>query len=293
MSSAGILIVGGTGRLGRALAAVLEAREVRYRAPGRGEIDLTLFDSLIAFVEGMAPSAVFNAGAYTDVARCELRGEREIAFRANRDGPTALARACAGLGIPLIHISTDYVFDGDRRTPYREDDRPNPIQTYGLTKLEGELAVLSAHPGALIARVSTVFGPWVPNRPAYPDAILRQAAEGDRIEVVEWPVSSPTLSLDAAEALVDLWTRGATGVVHVVNDGGCSRLDLARAVVYEAGLADRVTVVGRAEPTGGMRRPRYSVLDTSRLASLIGRRLRPWREALRAYIAMVGSGAVS
>ena len=291
--SGAALLLGGTGRLGRALAAVLRERGVPFAAPGRSEVDLAATDRLAEIIGRIAPGVVLNAAAFTDVAGCEAPEIRDAVFRINAGAPEALARACDRLAIPLVHVSTDYVFDGDGRVPYRETDDPHPIQVYGASKLAGEQAVLAAASSSLVVRVSTVFGPWVPERPAYPDAILRQARTSARIEVAARPVASPTFTIDAAEAIVDLWRAGASGVVHVVNDGACSRLELARAVVEEAGFAPPVVVDERNDPPGALRRPAYSVLDTARLETILGRRLRPWRDALRCYLEMIGAKAPS
>jgi len=202
----------------------------------------------------------------------------------NRDAPRELARACRRLGLPFIHVSTDYVFDGESTRPYREDDAAAPLQVYGESKLEGEHAVVRAHRQALVVRTSTLYGPGPRERPHYVDAILRQAREKRRIEVVRLPVSSPTHAPDLAWGIVELLVREASGLVHVVNEGGCSRLELATETVRMAGLSDAVEVRERPEPAGGLLRPAYSVLDTSRFHELTGRSMHPWQEALQTYI---------
>ena len=161
-----------------------------------------------------------------------------------------------------------------------------PLQEYGKSKLLGERAALK-YPGALVARVSTLYGPGRPGRDAYVDAILRQARAHDAkdvLAVVEAPISSPTYAPDVAPACLDLLRGGATGLVHVVNSGAASRLELARATVRLAGLADLVSVIPKPEPVHALQRPAYSVLDTSRLAGLLGRRLPHWEDALRRYV---------
>src|SRR5262249_44860475 len=146
----------------------------------------------------------------------------------------------------------------------------------------------------LIARVSTLFGPDRPQRPAYVDAILRQALPYERsrgtIEVVPGPVASPTYAPDAAEGLLALLDRGATGIVHLVNEGSGSRFELARATVAAGYLSDRVLVKPKPAPPGGLARPEYSVLDTTKLKSLLGRSLPSWRDALTRYIEGLGIG---
>ncbi len=289
-----ILVLGGTGLLGRAMDAELTRRDRPFIAPGRAGLDLADLEALGPRIEAYRPSAIFNLAGFTDVGAAERPENAAAATTLNASLPGALAAMCARLAIPFLHISTDYVFDGGKGTPYVEDDPVRPLQIYGATKLEGERAAQAHYADTLIARVSTLYGPGRPERPAYVDAILAQARSraaepGAALELVEPPVSSPTYAPDAAPALVELHDRGVTGVVHVVNDGAVSRLGLARAVVELAGLADRVAVRTRPEPEGGLRRPAYSVLDTSKLESLIARRLPPWKDAVARYIAELGS----
>jgi dTDP-4-dehydrorhamnose reductase len=227
---------------------------------------------------------VINAAAYSDVTRAEREDQHAHVFRLNRDAPAALARLCCQHDTPYVFISTDFVFSGESTRPYLECDPPDPIQVYGRSKLEGEQAVASEHPGALIVRTSTLFGPGRRPRPHYVDAVLAQARRGPRIEVVRGPISSPTYTPDLARSVLDLLSRNCRGVLHLVNDGGCSRLQLAREAVRIAGLARDVEVVEREESAGGPRRPRFSVLDTSEFMARTGRRLRSWDTALAAYL---------
>jgi dTDP-4-dehydrorhamnose reductase len=287
-----ILVLGGTGLLGRAVAAELARRGRAFDAPSRASFELTELAAIPARVDTYRPSAVVNLSGFTDVAAAE-RSENHVAAGAlNAEVPAALAAACARVSIPFVHVSTDYVFDGAKRAPYLEDDPVRPLQVYGATKLDGERGVLANDPRALILRVSTLYGPDRAHRPAYVDAILAQAREkaaagSGTISVVERPVSSPTYAPDVAPALVELLDRGASGLVHTVNDGAASRFELASATVALAGFADRVPVTVRPEPPGTLARPDYSVLDTGRLFALIGRRLPPWRDALGRYIELM------
>ena len=282
-----ILVLGGTGLLGNALSAELEARGERATAPTRETLDLEVVGAAAAWIEQHRPEAVLNAAGFTDVPACELDDRRGAVTRLNVDLPGELAGACGKRAIPLLHVSTDYVFDGALRRPYREDDAVNPLQVYGRSKLQGERAVFGRNPDALVVRVSTLYGPGRPSRDAYVDAILRQARAHDAkdvLAVVEAPVSSPTYAPDVAPACLDLLGAGATGLVHVVNEGAVSRLELARAAVRLAGLADLVSVVPKPEPSLALARPAYSVLDTARLYERLGRRLPHWEDALRRYV---------
>ena len=285
MSGSGpILVLGGSGLLGEALQAELTARGREWHAPGRDVLDLADDRSIEHWFQGSQASAVINAAAYTDVTRAEIPSERTEVFRLNRDAPAKLAEICHGRGIDLVFVSTDFVFDGSGGQPYDEGHVPSPLQLYGRSKLEGERAVLEAHPGALIVRTSTLYGPGRRGRPHYVDAILDQAGRRDRIDVVRTPVSSPTYTPDLAHALVALLEVRAGGVVHVVNDGACSRLELARETVRLAGAAGRVVVAERPESNEGPQRPAYSVLDAGRYIELCGSPLRSWQRALADYV---------
>jgi dTDP-4-dehydrorhamnose reductase len=279
-----ILVLGRTGLLGGALVALLERLGRPHRVLSRQELDLGRPETIASGLGSPAPDAVVNATAFTDVNKAELPEHRNDVFLVNRDGPGALARACAARGIRLVHVSTDYVFDGTKGEPYVEDDPTGPLQVYGESKLEGERRVFDAFPDALVVRTSTLYGSGRPARPHYVDAIAAQARKRPWLEVVERPVSSPTYAADLAEGILALLDVGAVGVVHVVNEGACSRLELARAIVESIGLASGVEVRTRPEPEGALRRPAFSALSTARLAALTGRPLRPWRTALDDYL---------
>ncbi len=277
------MILGGSGQLGTALVRALGARNISAEAPPRSEIDL-LVGPLESVLERLRPTAIVNASAYNDVAGAELASGKDAAFRLNRDVPAELSRISAGLGIPFVHVSTDYVFDGRKQTPYREDDSTSPLQSYGLSKLEGERAVLEANPAAVVARTSTLYGRRRRDGSNYIDAVLARARAAHALELVRPPVSSPTYAGDLAVALVALMDARATGVVHVVNGGACSRFDLAAEAIRIVGLEGQVQLDERPASGDGLRRPLYSVLDTSRYTAITGNTMRPWREALRDYL---------
>jgi dTDP-4-dehydrorhamnose reductase len=280
----GILLLGSSGLLGRSLVTALQRRRRGFVAPDEDELDLMRPGNVEHFLAGSAPAAVINAAAYTDVTRAEQPDQHGAVTRLNRDAPGELARACAAAGLPLAHVSTDYVFDGAKGQPYREEDPVAPLQLYGSSKLEGERAVLGAHPDALVVRTSTLFGPGRRARPHYVDAVLRQARERGRLELVRLPVSSPSYTPDLAAALLDLLDAGAAGIVHVVNRGACTRIELAREAMRLAGPEYDAEVIERPDAAGGPARPPYSVLDVGRLTKLTGVRPRTWQEALADYL---------
>jgi dTDP-4-dehydrorhamnose reductase len=286
MSKAGpLLVIGGSGLLGEALTAELHSSGMPSLAPSRNRLELARAGELAEYIEDQRPSALINAAAFTDVARAELPDSLSELMLLNVQAPRVMAESCARLAIPFVHISTDYVFDGAKGSPYREDDAVSPLQVYGRSKLEGEHAVRQADPTAMVIRTSTLFGPGRRARPHYIDAVLRKASAGGPLELVRLPVSSPTYAPDLAIAILRLLEAGAEGTVHVANGGSCSRMELAVEAMRLAGPAFRAEIVERAEAADGPARPSYSVLDGSRYAELTGRSMRSWSEALAAYIA--------
>lgn len=280
------VVLGGTGLLGSAVRKQLAAERMLHRAPPPKEFDLEEPASLGRVLEELDPTVVVNAAAFTDVAAAEDPVHRDRVWRLNAEAPEALARVCRRMGVRLFHVSTDYVFDGRTQTPYTEEAATGPLQEYGRSKLAGEQAVLAEDPSSLVIRTSTLYGTSQRLRPHYVDAILSQARRAvTPLAVVRLPVSSPTYASDVAVKLLQLALLPGKGVVHVVNDGACSRFELATEIVRLAGCSERVKVVEREEPAGGLRRPEFSVLDTTRLHEWTGNRLRMWDAALAEYLA--------
>jgi dTDP-4-dehydrorhamnose reductase len=203
-------------------------------------------------------------------------------LRANATACAVLARACRSARIPLVLVSTDFVFDGRGRRPYREDDEPNPLSAYGRTKLAGERAALSEHPdGTRIVRTQWLYGPRGKH---FPGTILGLARNKRELKVVDDQVGSPTSTLELAPALWDVLARGSAGIYHAACEGQASWFDLAAATLSEARIDHvRVLPCTTAEFPRPAVRPAYSVLDCSRLAALRGKRLAEWRSALHAF----------
>lgn len=259
-------------------------RQVREGLPGLGAAAHRLHDRLDLLRRAVLerrPRLVINCIGYTNVDRAE--SEPELAMAVNAHGAQAVARACLEAGAHLIHISTDYVFDGRASRPYREDDPPAPLSVYGRSKLAGERLVQQALPGALVVRTAWLFGP---GRGNFVDKVLAKARQGGPVKVVSQEVGSPTYAPDLAPALLELGLRWVGGVLHVVNEGQASRLELARQSLALAGLdPGLVEPIGSAELGLPAARPAYSVLDAGRAASVRGRRLPTWQEALARYLA--------
>ena len=280
-----VLVTGSRGMLGREL---MEALGGYQRGRGGGlevwgldveELDITEAGAVERWVGEHRPGVVINCAAYTDVDGCESR--RELALAVNGAGPGNLAGACARVGALLVHLSTDFVFDGQDDRPYREGDEPRPVSVYGASKLAGEEAVRERWGEHLIVRVSWLFGRHGKN---FVGTIRRLAREREYLEVVNDQVGSPTYTGDLVEALGHLVGVGARGTVHFRNEGSCSWYEFACEIVRQSGLATAVRPITSGQLKRAARRPAWSVLDISRYKELTGQGVRPWQEALAAYL---------
>lgn len=273
-----ICILGARGMLGSALVSAGAGAGIETIGLDIPEVDITREADLAARV----PPAdwVVNSAAYTHVDRAEE--EREAASAVNCAGARNLARLCAARRTPLLHISTDYVFDGFLRRPYREDDRPNPLNYYGRTKLEGEQAIQAEGGRFLIVRTQSLFGP---NGRNFVDAVIsRLRASPEPLRIVDDQVSCPTFTRHLTDAIVRLLTCGESGIVHVSASGECSWFQLACAVAERVKPGAAVRAIRSEEYKSAAKRPAYSVLDKQRFASWTGRRMPEWEEGLEAHL---------
>ncbi|MBV8615893.1 MAG: dTDP-4-dehydrorhamnose reductase [Acetobacteraceae bacterium] len=277
-----ILVTGGAGQLATALAA---AGGERVRRVGRPAFDFDRPESVEAAFRAASPAVIVNAAAYTGVDAAET--DAEAAFRANRDGPALLARLCAASGARLIHVSTDYVFDGLKGAPYDEADPTSPQGVYGASKLAGEQAVLAECPSAVVLRTSWVYSPTGKN---FVRTMLAAARRTNRLRVVADQRGCPTTAADLADAILAVAGRlgGQAGVFHAAGTGWTTWHGLARATFEEAarhGLAPpEVEAIKTADWPTPARRPPDSRLDCGRLAATFGVRLPHWRDSLRATV---------
>lgn len=272
-----ILIVGANGMLGRDLTALLGDRS---RGVDLADMDITSLESVERVVTALRPSVVVNCAAYTDVDGCEAN--RELAMQVNGEGVGHLALVTRGIGATLVQVSTDYVFNGSKGSPYCEDDPLQPLSVYGESKLLGERNAVG-NPDHLIVRTQWLYGLHGKN---FVETMLRLAGEKDQLSVVDDQVGSPTWTVDLSTAIVALIEKGCRGVYHAANAEFCSWNGFARAIFAEAGLSVAVQGMTTAELNRPAQRPLYSTLDCAKLVRDTGFQPRPWREALRAYLAV-------
>ncbi|SFW42921.1 dTDP-4-dehydrorhamnose reductase [Amycolatopsis australiensis] len=287
-----VLVPGGSGQLGRDLAA-LSSGSVDVVAPGSAELDVTVTGQVLAAVGALAERArengsapvVINAAAYTAVDAAETDEER--AFAVNADGPRVLAAACASRRVPLIHVSTDYVFSGDASEPYEPSDELGPRSAYGRTKAAGEDAVLGSGASSWVVRTGWLYGQSGKN---FVKTMARLESSRETVSVVDDQVGGPTWTADLASALMELAGRVASGdgperrILHCTNAGAVSWCGFAKAIFTHLGADPaRVRPCTSAEYPQAATRPAYSVLSPASWREAWLTPMRPWEEALEAY----------
>jgi dTDP-4-dehydrorhamnose reductase len=281
-----IVIIGSGGRLGAALT-----REYRDKFDVVGfnhaQLDLANFEQVREKVTALDFDVLINCAAFTNVDLCEA--QRAQAFQINAEAPRILGEICRDKKAKLIHFSTDYVFDGEKREPYTEDDVAKPISVYGESKREGEKLVLQTHDRHLVVRVSWVFGP---DRPSFIDGVIKRARENEHVEAIADKFSTPTNTLDIVEVLprfFDLHVDGS--ILHFANAGECSWQEYAQ---FSLDCCRSLGIPLKAKTVGSLklsdmknwiaRRPVFSVLSTMKYIAMTGTSPRTWRGAVADYV---------
>ena len=291
-AGAPILVTGGAGQLASSLDALARARGVPVSRVGRPDFDFDRPESIEAVFRVTRPSLVVNAAAYTAVDAAE--SDAAAADRANHAGPARLAALCAAAGVPLIHVSTDYVFDGRKPAPYVETDPTAPQSVYGATKLAGEQAVLASGAQAIVMRTAWVYSATGKNFiRTMLNAAQRIQAQGEgRLRVVADQHGCPTSADDLADAILNIvanilsdgWQPGFGGVVHAAGAGATTWHGLAMATFEAASRHGRpipaVDAIATAEYPTPAPRPANSRLDCTRLEHIFGQKLPPWRDSV-------------
>ena len=290
-----LLVLGAGGQVGHELRRLGWPSGCAVAAFDRAGVDITQREAVFAAVARERPALVVNAAAYTAVDRAE--SEADAAWAANRTGPANLAAACAEAGIPLIHISTDYVFDGTKTGPYREDDPVAPLGVYGQSKEAGDRAVREALPEHVILRTAWVYGAHGHN---FVKTMLRLASERPTLRVVADQTGSPTSAADIAAAIAAIGQRIAAGnrrwgTYHFAGGGAVTWHGFAEAIFELAapwrGPPPRVEAIATADYPTPASRPANSVLDCTKIGEAFGIVPRPWREALADVIREIYTGA--
>jgi dTDP-4-dehydrorhamnose reductase len=271
-----VMILGASGLLGKAL--MREWTEDEIVGYNSSDVDIRDVDRVREVVEKTRPEWIVLAAAYTNVDDCESHSD--LAFAVNRDGAVNVAKAAKRTGAKLLFLSSDYVFDGKKTSPYETGDARNPQSVYGRSKAEAEIRLLEMLPEVCIARTSWLFGT---GGKCFPDTILKLAASRPALDVVNDQRGCPTYSLDLARAIIALCRIGARGIVHATNSGDCSWFEFAREIITGAGLATEVRPASSQQMARPAPRPAYSVLSAKSLQRR-GIVVPTWQDALNRYL---------
>ncbi len=279
-----ILLTGATGQLGQEICRSQLPPGARLIRPARADLDLARPEQIAGLVRNITPDLVINAAGYTAVDKAET--EPDLVFLMNRDGAAALARAAAACGAPIVHISSSHVFDGNKDGAWTEEDRPNPLNVYGESKLAGEFAVMAANPRHLILRTSWLYAAHGHN---FLRTMLRLGCDRNRLAVVSDRLGRPTSAADLASALIGMALQtissdGGWGLYHFSNTGApVSWHGFASAIFCKAapwsGMPPIIEPI-KSKPASEAARPRNSVLDPAKIETVFGLTPRPWPAAL-------------
>ena len=275
-----ILVTGAHGMLGRDLLPLLSAKHV-VLGKDIQDFDITDQKRVREEIAACRPDVVIHAAAYTDVDGCEAK--RDLAFAVNGEGALHVALGCAQVGSRMIHLSTDYVFDGTSQIPYPEGFPAHPLNVYGESKLQGELYIQKVLENYLIIRTAWLYGKHGKN---FVDTILRLSGQQDELRVVNDQKGSPTFTKDLSQAMGRLVEEETRGVLHVTNAGSCTWFELAKKILdlkSPPGRKVRLIPISSAELARPAKRPANSVLDCSRFEKVAGFRMRTWEEGLKEY----------
>ena len=271
--------------LARALAEVLAPRH-EISAASHSDADITDAAAIARAIEAAQPDAVVNAAAFTDVDACESLPD--VAFRVNAEGPRNIAMACKRFGIPMMHISTDYVFDGEKREPYTENDEARPLSVYGRSKLAGEREVQKNLERSWIVRVCGVFGPYRKN---FVSLVAELGRKGQPLRIVADQRFAPTYTFDAALGIERILQRGSHGIYHLTNQGFTTRAAYTQEVLRQAGFANVAVIpISSDETKRPAPRPKNSQLENARLKREGIALLPPWQDAVGRYLVQLAQG---
>jgi dTDP-4-dehydrorhamnose reductase len=280
-----IAVIGANGQLGSDLVAAFSENDDAVSGLTHAEIDIADFQSVTRALEGIRPEVIVNTAAMHHVENCEREPEKALAV--NALGARNLAMAAGDLGAVLMHVSTDYVFDGSKGSPYSEEDNPRPLNAYGISKLAGEHFVRATTPRHFVIRTSGLYGKS-PCRAKgglnFIELMLKLARERGEVKVVDSEVVSPTSTAELAQQMVRLSRSDCYGLYHATAEGSCSWYEFAREIFALAGTPVRLKVASADEFPAKVPRPKYSVLENAALKSRGLNVFKPWQDALRTYL---------
>lgn len=274
-----ILVTGANGQLGQCLRAILTGEQAIFQ--GR-ELDITNKSTLQDFIEQNSINSIINAAAYTAVDKAEQ--EIEMAYQVNSEGARNLALMSQQFAIPLIHISTDYVFDGTNHIPYVETDTTNPLSIYGKSKLEGEKAIIELAHSAYIIRTSWLYSPYGNN---FMKSITRLAQERDILNIVSDQIGSPTYAPDLAKAILELLSKlpsGTKQILHYSSQGVASWYDFAYEIINLQHIECQLIPIPTTDYPTSAKRPYYSVLDKGCITTILNSPIPHWKHSLQRYL---------
>lgn len=288
-----ILVAGRSGQVAQSLGELNSSQDLEITALGRPKLDITDLASVANAVKYFNPDILINAAAYTAVDKAE--DEKELAYELNAVGAQNVASAAADVGIPIIHISTDYVFDGSASEPYTETDQTSPLGVYGASKLAGEENVIETNPKHIIVRTSWVYSPFGHN---FLKTMLRLAADRDEVSVVDDQFGAPTYAPDIADALIGVSQKvragnSQWGIYNLTNGGLGSWADFAEVIFKTSSTLEGPSAHVNRIPTSAYptpaERPKFSKLDTTKLKNTFGLELPGWEHSVLNCIARLST----
>lgn len=273
-----VAVTGSQGQLGKSLQDLAkEYPQLRFVFLSRSDMPIHHFELVRQFLEGIKPDVVINAAAYTAVDRAEQ--EKELAHQVNAEAVGVLAAWCKAHGTKFLHVSTDYVFDGNATMPYKETDPVNPQSVYGVTKLDGERQAFAFDPDSIVIRTAWVYSPYGKN---FFRTMVQLLREKPSIRVVNDQIGTPTYALDLARAMLDVIAcdKWVSGVYHYSNDGQISWYDFAIEIQRQIGTKCQIESIPTTEYPTPARRPAYSVLSKDKIRRVYGVIVPDWKESL-------------
>lgn len=274
-----ILITGANGQLGCDFQKILKGMGIKFIATDYNELDITDSEKVRDYIVGKKIDIIINCAGYNDVDKAEI--EIESCYRLNSFAPKELAKIAKEIGADFVTYSTDFVFDGEKRIPYREEDIVNPLSVYGKSKSEGEKLVREEYDRVYIIRTSWVFGIGNNN---FTKQVIKWSKERKNLRIVDDQISSPTYSYDLANYTLKLIESGKYGLYHLSNSGECSKYEQAKYILKKIGWKGILEKATTEEFNLKAKRAKYSKISSERLESIIGEKIPDWKEGIDRFL---------